>query len=176
MTRRTLVTLVVLAVLIASVPVALAASAEQALPAFGQGPCTAPDLSDEQVEALTQLREEFRAETAALREQLYAARSEYRALRRSADAEPAEVEAKYQELARLRASLQAAGEEHRAQVRAVLTPEQAERFDDWIGGRTWGDGGIGGFGRGGQGCGGFGGGQGRGGCGGGSGQGFGQGG
>lgn len=189
MTKRTMVILAVLALLAASVPAAFAAPDGGLAPGCGRqdrdgsgtgrGPCVALDLTDEQVQAMTELREQFMAETATLREQLRHVRDEYRVLRRTAGVDPAEIEAKYRELEQIRGALQSLRDEHQAEVRSLLTPEQAARFDEWEGGCGRSDAGLGGSGRGaGQGMGGrggFGAGQGRGGCG-GNGQGVGQGG
>jgi len=100
----------------------------------GFGLCADLDLTEQQQAQMAELREQFRAGTADLRDELAAVREELREMRREMRQEPGadstELQAKFQEMAEVRAALREQAEAHRAAVESILTPEQLERLGD----------------------------------------------
>ena len=91
----------------------------------GQGPAVAaPTLSAEQIAQLQKLQADRYAETATVRTEMFAKRTELQALFREPALDRAKIAAKQQEITALQAQMQQKGLAARTAMAEVLTPEQ----------------------------------------------------
>ena len=91
----------------------------------GQGPAVAaPTLSAEQIAQLQKLQADRYAETATVRTEMFAKRTELQALFREPALDRAKIAAKQQEVTALQAQMQQKGLAARTAMAEVLTPEQ----------------------------------------------------
>ena len=91
----------------------------------GQGPAVAaPTLSAEQIAQLQKLQADRYAETATVRTEMFAKRTELQALFREPALDRAKIAAKQQEITALQAQMQEKGLAARTTAAEVLTPEQ----------------------------------------------------
>jgi Spy/CpxP family protein refolding chaperone len=92
---------------------------------YGQGlAVTAPTLSAEQIAKLQKLQADRYAETATVRTEMFAKRTELQALFREPALDRAKIAAKQQEITALQAQMQEKGLAARTTAAEVLTPEQ----------------------------------------------------
>ena len=92
---------------------------------YGVGPAVAaPTLSAEQIAQLQKLQADRYAETATVRTEMFAKRTELQALFREPALDRAKIAAKQQEVTALQAQMQQKGLAARTAMAEVLTPEQ----------------------------------------------------
>jgi len=115
---------------------------------FGAGPGSGypaiPNLTAEQSAQIKALQEAFLKETEPLQKEMAAKGAELRGLRFAPDSDAAAVRAKQEELFGLRTQLQERGNNLRAEVQKVITPEQLAQFPAFGPGRGFGP--VAGFG------------------------------
>jgi len=156
MAKRTIIIAVVAVMALLAVPAALAATAADNLtPAPGaQGAQLPPleagrrgcdiraqlGLTADQASQLKALREQFGADTKALRAQLRTLHHELGGLLRSVEATRAQIDAKFQALDQVQAALRDKMLTNRDALKAILTPEQ---FAKLAGLECFGRGGLG---------------------------------
>jgi zinc resistance-associated protein len=123
----------ILIVMVAVLTVVLAVSAAMAWgPGYGRGAGYGPgygnppvsNLTPEQVSEIQAIQEANLKEMAPLQEQLFAKRTELRALWLSQNPDQAKISALQKDMLNLRGQMQEKGTNTRLEIREVLTPEQ----------------------------------------------------
>ncbi|OHE25783.1 MAG: hypothetical protein A3J94_05740 [Syntrophus sp. RIFOXYC2_FULL_54_9] len=113
-------------------------------PGFGAGPGfgypTIPNLTAEQSARMKALQDAFLKETEPLQKEMAAKGEELRSLRFAPTSDAAAFRAKQEELFGLQTKLQERGNNLRAEVRKVLTPEQLAQLPAFGSGRGFGPG------------------------------------
>ena len=113
-------------------------------PGSGSGYPAIPNLTAEQSAQIKALQEAFLKETEPLQKEMAAKGEELRGFRFAPNSDAAAVGAKQEELIGLRTQLQEKGNNLRAEVQKVLTPEQLAQFPAFGPGRGFGP--VAGFG------------------------------
>jgi len=98
---------------------------------FGPGPGIWKDLSKEQIDKLSQIREKFRAETQTLRNEIYQKRLELQKLYADPNANEEQIREKQRELNSLRERLEEKNAERRLEERKVFTPDQLTKLGEF---------------------------------------------
>jgi len=144
---RTIVTAVIVMVLLPSFPI-LAQKAEQAHQKEQMGSCKAmgkgclPNFTTEQLSKIQKLKLEFEKETLPLRQKIQTLNLEMRTLT-SEGADQGKLEAKIEEIGKIRIEIQKKALAHHQEIRKLLTDEQKVYFDQRCLGRSNGCGGCG---------------------------------
>jgi Spy/CpxP family protein refolding chaperone len=109
-------------------------------PGSGSGYPAIPNLTAEQSAQIKALQEAFLKDTEPLQKEMAAKGTELRGFRFAPNSDAAAVGAKQEELFGLRTQLQEKGNNLRAEVQKVLTPEQLAQFPAFGPGRGFGPG------------------------------------
>ncbi|MCX5914656.1 MAG: Spy/CpxP family protein refolding chaperone [Deltaproteobacteria bacterium] len=100
---------------------------------MGFGPCAANlNLTAEQIKEMQTLRTQHLADTASLRETLFAKNAHLRSLWAQKDPKPEDVINSQKEVNELRTQLQTLATQHRLEARKILTPEQQTQLQSCL--------------------------------------------